>query len=210
MERVKITQARPDARVLARAVAVLRDGGLVAYPTETFYGLGADPGSDVALDALYRAKGRPTRMAIPLIAGSVEQLTEAAGALSPLGQRLAERFWPGPLTLVIPAWNGLSSGVHGGRGTVAVRVPGALLARSLCDAFGRPITSTSANPSGQPPAEDGDAVESRLSTSLSILLDGGPAPGGLPSTIVDVIGNQPRLIRRGAIAWEQVLECVEH
>lgn len=209
MERLKISEANPDRGVLARAAAVLREGGVVAYPTETFYGLGADPGSDLAIDALFRAKGRPSTISIPLIAGSLAQVVEAAGALSPLNQRLAERFWPGPLTLVLPVWPGLSERLHGGRSTVAVRVPGGLVARSLCAAFGRPITSTSANRSGEPPAGDADAAASSLAVSLAMLLDGGPAPGGLPSTIVDALSGQPRLLRRGAIAWEQVLKCLE-
>ena len=209
MERVNISGLSPDLAVLERAVAVLRLGGLIGYPTETFYGIGADPRSELAVDALFRAKGRPTEVSIPLIAGSVAQLTAVAGPLSTMARRLAERFWPGPLTLVIPAWQGLSVVIHAGRGTVAVRVPGHQVARSLSDAFGHPITSTSANLSGQPPATDADAVALSLASSLSMLLDGGVTPGGQASTIVDALGDQPRLVRQGAIAWGQVLECLE-
>ena len=209
MERVNISEVNPDPSVLARAVAVLRLGGLIGYPTETFYGIGADPRSELAVDALFRAKDRPADLSIPLIAASVAQLTAVAGPLSTMTRRLAERFWPGPLTLVIPAWQGLSAAIHGGRGTVAVRVPGHKVARSLSDAFGYPITSTSANRSGHPPATDADAVALSLDSSLSMLLDCGLTPGGRSSTIVDTLSDQPRLVRQGAIAWEQVLECLE-
>ncbi|MCX6539192.1 MAG: L-threonylcarbamoyladenylate synthase [Acidobacteria bacterium] len=209
MERVSITEVNPDAGVLARAAKVLRDGGLIGYPTETFYGIGADPRSDRAVDGLFRAKARPPTVAVPLIAGSLDQLVAVAGGLPALARALAERFWPGPLTLVIPAWKGLSVAIHGGQGTVAVRVPGHLVARSLCEAFGHPITSTSANLSGGTPPADADAVATSLASSLAMLLDCGRTPGGPSSTIVDVLSGAPRLVRPGAIAWEQVLECLE-
>jgi L-threonylcarbamoyladenylate synthase len=209
MERVSISKVSPDAGVLARAADLLRDGGLVGYPTETFYGIAADPRSDLAVDRLYRAKARPLTVPIPLIAGSLGQLAAVAGGLPALARRLAERFWPGPLTLVIPAWNGLSIAVHGGLRTVAVRVPGHLVARSLCEVFGHPITSTSANLSGGTPPADADAVAASLASSLAMLLDGGRTPGGQSSTIVDVVSGVPRLVRPGAIAWEQVLECLQ-
>ena len=176
MERVSISEVSPDARVLARAVAALRSGALIGYPTETFYGIGADPGNQRAVDALFRAKGRPATLLIPLIAASLEQVTQVAGELSPMTERLAARFWPGPLTLLVPAWGNLSAAIHGGRGTVAVRVPARLMARSLCGAFGAPVTSTSANLTGQPPAADADSVAQALSASLAMLLDGGSTP----------------------------------
>jgi len=209
MERVKVGEASIDAGVLARAVAVLRAGGLVGYPTETFYGIAADPCDDRAVDGLFRAKARPLTVPIPLIAGSLDQLVAVTGGLPALARGLAERFWPGPLTLVIPAWKGLSVAIHGGQGTVAVRVSGHLVARSLCEAFGHPITSTSANLSGRAPAADPDAVTTSLGSSLAMLLDGGRTPGGQSSTIVDVVNGAPRLVRPGVIAWEQVLECLE-
>ena len=209
MEHAKITEAEPDAAILARAAAALRDGTLVGYPTETFYGIGADPRSDLAIDALFRAKSRQLTTSIPLIAGSLEQLIAECGELTALARDLAQRFWPGPLTLIIPAWRALSAAINHGQETVAVRVPGHAVARSLCDAFGHPITSTSANLSGAPPPVDADAVALALGSSLAMLLDAGRTPGGLPSTIVDVLGDEPRLVRRGAIPWEQVLECVE-
>lgn len=208
MERVSITEDNLDAGVLARAASVLRDGGLIAYPTETFYGIGTDPRCDRAVDGLFRAKGRPSTLQIPLIAASLDQLVAVTGGLPALVGPLAERFWPGPLTLVIPAWEGLSVAIHRGQKTVAVRVPGHPVARSLCDAFGYPMTSTSANRSGEVPPTDADAVAASFCESLDLLLDGGRTPGGQPSTIVDVTGGVPRLVRPGATPWEQVLKCL--
>jgi L-threonylcarbamoyladenylate synthase len=209
MERVGISVASPEAEVLARAALALRGGGLVGFPTETFYGLGADPRNDRAIEALFRAKTRPLTVAIPLIAASLDQLIAVTGGVSAPVRRLAERFWPGPLSLVIPAWPGLSDAVHGGRGTVAVRVPGHQVARSLSEAFGYPITSTSANLSGAAPAADADAVAAALASSLAVLIDGGPSPGGPVSTIVDLVSGRARLVRAGATPWEQVLECLQ-
>ncbi|MCX6544341.1 MAG: L-threonylcarbamoyladenylate synthase [Acidobacteria bacterium] len=209
MERVKIGEAGPDAEVLARAVAVLRAGGMIGYPTETFYGLAVDPRNDDAVDALFRAKGRPVTVPIPLIAGSLDQLVAVTGGLPSLARDLAARFWPGPLTLVVPAWQDLSTAILGGLGTVAVRVPGHIAARSLCAAFGHPLTSTSANPSGAAPPVDADDIARSLAASLAMLLDGGRTPGGQVSTIVDVTGGAPRLVRPGATPWKQVLECLE-
>jgi L-threonylcarbamoyladenylate synthase len=209
MERVRISDTHPDAGVLARAATLLGDGGLIGYPTDTFYGIGVDPRSDKAVDAVFRAKVRPPGLQIPLIAASLDQLVAVSGGLPAPVRVLAERFWPGPLTLVIPAWKGLSVAIHGGSETVAVRVPGHLVARSLCEAFGHPITSTSANLSGDAPPADADAVVTALTASLAMLLDGGRTPGGQSSTIVDVTSGAPRLIRRGATPWEQVLECLK-
>ncbi len=200
---------RPDANVLANAAAVLRAGGVVAFPTDTLYGLAVDPGSPTAVAQLYRIKGRQVDQAIPLIASDLEQVEAYAGALPPLARSLAARFWPGPLTILIPAWAGLDAAVHAGRGTVAIRVPAHALARSFAAACGRPVTATSANRSGEPATSLPDEVLRCLGRDLDALIDGGPSPGGPPSTIVDATGTAPRLIRAGAVAWERVLECPE-
>ena len=128
--------------------------------------------------------------------------------LDPASRRLAAAFWPGPLTLVIPAWPPLDARVHAGRGTVAVRVPDHPVARLLADACGWPITSTSANRSGDPAAKDPDAVRVALGGLLDGLIDAGPSPGGEPSTIVDASGAVPMLLRAGAVPWDRVLECL--
>ena len=204
----RVEAGRPDRHTLLRAAAIVRDGGIVAYPTDTLYGLAANPASAVAMAQLYRIKGRPVDLAIPLIASGLGQLEAAGGVLDPASRRLAAAFWPGPLTLVIPAWPPLDARVHAGRGTVAVRVPDHPVACLLADACGWPITSTSANRSGDPAAKDPDAVRVALGGLLDGLIDAGPSPGGEPSTIVDARGAVPMLLRAGAVPWDRVLECL--
>ena len=205
----RIEAGRPDRHALLRAAAILRSGGIVAYPTDTLYGLAANPASAAAMAQLYRIKGRPVDLAIPLIASGIAQIEAAGGALGPATRRLAEAFWPGPLTLVIPAWPGLDPSVHAGRGTVAIRVPDHPVACMLAEACGWPITATSANKSGEPSTMAPEAVRLALAADLDGLIDGGPSPGGPPSTIVDAAGGSPRLLRAGAVPWDRVLECLQ-
>jgi L-threonylcarbamoyladenylate synthase len=189
-----------------RAAEALRCRGVVAYPTDTMYGLAADPRSDAAIRKLYRIKGRPVDRATPLIAASTDQLRECGATLTPLAARLSAAFWPGPLTLVIPAWEGLSSAALSGGLTVAVRVPDHHVARTLARIAGSPITSTSANRTTRPATGDPDVVAAELGADLDGLVDDGWCPGGLPSTIVDACGDRPCLVRAGAVPWERVLE----
>ncbi len=199
----------PQARQLMEAARVLGAGGVVAYPTDTLYGLAVDPRSADAVEKLYRIKGRPVDRAVPLIAADGGQLDACGVTLRPLAAALAEAFWPGPLTLVLPAWPGLAVGVHGGLGTVAVRVPAHAIARGLAAALGYPITSTSANPSGAEPPASAEAVVAGLGSAIDLLIDGGATVGGPPSTIVDMTTDRPRLLRAGAIAWDRVLEFLQ-
>ena len=205
----RVEAGRPDRHALLRAAAILRSGGIVAYPTDTLYGLAANPASAAAMAQLYRIKGRRVDLAIPLIASGIAQIEAAGGALGPATRRLAEAFWPGPLTLVIPAWPGLDPSVHAGRGTVAIRVPDHPVACMLAEACGWPITATSANKSGEPSTMAPEAVRLALAADLDGLIDGGPSPGGPPSTIVDAAGGAPRLLRAGAVPWDRVLECLQ-
>jgi len=197
-----------DTPLVARAVDVLRDRGVVAYPTDTFYGLAVDPRSPEATAKLFRVKRRSPSTAIPLIAASIDQV-ERVATCSPAEMRLAERFWPGPLTLVMPARPGLASVILAGGTTVAVRVPAHPIARALASEFGFCITSTSANESGEPPAVSADDVVSAVGERIDLLLDAGPTPGGPPSTVVEMTADGPRLIRAGAVPWERVLESLE-
>jgi L-threonylcarbamoyladenylate synthase len=204
-----IDPAWPEDDVLARAAEVLRRSGVVAYPTDTLYGLAVDPGSAAAIAQLYRTKGREVDRAIPLIAADLAQIEVRAGALPAVARRLAGSFWPGPLTLVIEAWPGLADALHASAGTVAIRVPAHAVARGLARAFGGPVTSTSANRSGEPALTTAAAVGAAFPAGLDAVLDGGPSPGGPPSTIVDARGDTPRLVRAGAVPWARVLECIE-
>lgn len=197
-----------DAAVIAKAVDTLKRGGLVAYPTDTLYGLAADPRREDAVARLYATKGRDASAAIPLIAASIEQAKEAA-VFGNAELVLAGAFWPGPLTIVMPARTGLAASMLGDGMTVALRVPSHPVARALAGAFGFCITATSANRSGHPPAVTAVDVAVSLEPAIDLLLDAGSVPGGPPSTIVEMAAAGPRLLRAGAIAWERVLESLK-
>lgn len=192
VRRVRVDPGDPTQAVLDEAVAVLAQGGVVAFPTETFYGLAVDVANPEAIEKVFAIKGRQGSKALPWIAADVEQLMELA-ELSGASLRLAKRFWPGPLTLVVPRTGG---------GTVAARVSGLPLARALAARLGRPITATSANVASAPPAETAEALESL--EKVDLVLDGGPTPGGLPSTIVDMTHEGATLLRQGAVDFRDV------
>jgi L-threonylcarbamoyladenylate synthase len=192
-----------SARIAACA-ALLRDGGVVAYPTETFYGLGALASRADALERLARAKLRPDGKPLPLLAADLDQVAEVAVLAGEAALRLAGALWPGPVTLVLPARPGLSPLVTAGDATVAIRIPGSAVARRLAAAAGGALVSTSANVSGEPPPLRPDDLSQALLARIDGVLDGGPAPGGLPSTIVAFDGGAVRLLRAGAVPWEQI------
>jgi L-threonylcarbamoyladenylate synthase len=192
-----------DREALERAARTIHSGGIVGFPTDTLYGLAADPFDAAAVQRVIDAKGRPDGRPLPLIACDVAQIVADVGVMSPLARALAARFWPGPLTLVIPALPRITAAVTGGTGRVGVRVPAHAVARGLCDVCGHAVTATSANVSGLPPAVNADELAASMS-GVDLLLDGGPAPGGPPSTVVDVSDEGARLIRVGAVAWEEV------
>ena len=199
---------RADRESIEEAVAVLRAGGVVAYPTDTLYGLAVDPRSNTAVERLFAVKGRERTQAIPLIAGDIAQ-ARLAGRFTAEALRLARASWPGPVSIVVDAQPALSRALVNEDGTVAIRVPAQRYARDLAQAFGFCITSTSANLSGEPATASPDAVAVALADRIDLLLDAGTAPGGSPSTIVAFRDGAPVLVRAGAIAWERVLEFLE-
>jgi L-threonylcarbamoyladenylate synthase len=193
---------------IAQAVAVLKAGGVVAYATDTLYGLAVDPRSPAAVDRLFEVKARQAGHAVPMIAASLAQ-AERAAQLDPTSVRLAEQFWPGPLTLILRARPGLCAGIAAADGTVALRVPDSAAARALAAGLDFCITSTSANLSGQPASASPDEVARAIGERIDLLFDTGRSPGGSPSTIVDGRGGVPRLVRDGAIAWDRVLHSLQ-
>lgn len=207
MRRVHVAPGA-EAAALEAAVDVLRRGGVVAYPTDTLYGLAVDPTSAAAVGRLFAVKARDGAQAIPLIAANLAQ-ARAAGELTPRDLQVASVFWPGPLALVVPARASVARGVTAADGTVAIRVPAHALARELAARFGGCLTATSANLSGSAPTAAADTVARSLADRIDLLLDAGDAPGGAPSTIVALGNASPRLVRAGAIAWERVLESLE-
>ena len=209
MIRLRVDPKHVTAAVLMPAISALRSGGVVAFPTETFYGLAVDPRLTFAVTKLFELKGRLADQPIPLIAASMQQVIERVGTITPLAKRLAARGWPGPLTLIIPASAELSADIHLSTGRVAVRVPDDSIARALASQAGHAITSTSANRSGKAPASTADSVVAAFGEEIDVLIDAGPTPGGLPSTIVDATGSNPVLVRAGAIPWDRVLEFLD-
>jgi len=204
MRRVFVDRGSPQRDAIDEAAKWIANGGVVAIPTDTLYGLAADPFSAAAVARVFEIKARLADRALPLIASDTDQVTTHIGPLSPDAARLAARFWPGPLTLLLTAPRALARDVSGGTGKVGVRVPADDVARRICAAVGRPVTATSANASGAAATADPSTVERTLGDRIDLLIDTGPAPGGAPSTIVDATGPAPVLVRAGALAWDEI------
>ena len=197
-----------DDGIAVAATAILA-GQVVAIPTDTLYGLAADPFSPIAVARVFEVKGRLAERALLLIAADTAQIAARPGPLSQVAQRLADRFWPGPLTLLLEAPDTLAPDVTGGSARVGVRVPAHDVARALCRACTLPLTATSANISDRPATNDPDEVTRMLGSRIDLLLDAGQTAGGPPSTIVDATGPTLRLVRTGAVPWDEVLACVQ-
>jgi L-threonylcarbamoyladenylate synthase len=188
-----------SAREIAEAAAVLRNGGLVAFPTESFYGLGADALNADAVARVFRAKGRPDSKPLLVLVNSVA-MAETLVVEIPSGAReLMARHWPGPLTLVLNAAPHLPAGLTAGTGTIGIRLPGHAVARALVEAARVPLTAPSANPSGAPPPTTVSAVQSYLDGVVDLILDGGNTAGGAGSTIADCTSWPPRVLRQGRV-----------
>ncbi len=207
-QRLQVDPATCTAEDLAAAGVWLTNGGIVAFPTDTLYGLAVNVRDAAAVRRLFDLKGRSARAALPLIAASTAQVVAATGALSAREAVLASTFWPGPLSVVrdAPAW--MPAEVHGGHRTIAIRVPNHRVARSLAEAFGGLIAATSANRSGAPPAAAAVDLGVIADDPRVLVIDGGPTHGGAPSTLVDVRGSQPVCLREGAVAWDRVLNSL--
>lgn len=184
---------------LARASITLRQGGIVAFPTETYYGLAVDPFCELAVARLFQVKRRPADKPLLLLIDRMEQLQEVAAEIPPQYRELMTKFWPGPLTLIFPANKNLSGLVTGNTGTVGVRISPHPMARQLIRAAGKPITATSANISSLLPAKTAHEVLTMFQDKLDYILDGGETAAGLCSTIIGLAGGQLTLIRRGQI-----------
>lgn len=207
MQRLEVDPSACTPRDLWPAVEWLHAGKVVAFPTDTLYGLAVDPASDTAVHALFELKGRDVSAALPLVAASRSQVESWCG-LSATARKLADEFWPGPLSLVCDAPRSVVPAVHAGRRSVAIRVPAHQIARTLAAAWGAPLTATSANRSGQPPAHVAAELEP-IDDARLLVIDGGPTVGGLPSTIVDARATPVVLVRAGAIDWDRVLHSLQ-
>ncbi len=182
------------------AVAILRAGGLVAFPTETVYGLGADASNAAAVRRIYEAKGRPSEHPVIVHVADAVQVANWAREIPETAHQLARRFWPGPLTLVLKRAPGVGDFVTGGQDTIAVRVPSHPVAQQLLRRFGGGVAAPSANRFGRVSATTAEHVRQEFGAAVACVLDGGAADVGIESAIVDLSGRAPRLLRPGAIA----------
>ncbi len=194
----------PEA--LQRALKILRTSGLVAFPTDTVYGLGALAFNGVAVESIYTAKGRPVEKAIPVLLGDADDLPKIVAYVPEMALTLAARFWPGPLTLVVPKHPDLPEAVSATR-TVGVRVPDHAATRALLQAAG-PLAATSANLSGQPSPSTAEEVLAQLGGRIPLILDGNTTPGGVPSTVVDCLGAEPKILREGPISSQEIFKSL--
>lgn len=184
---------------LTAAVDALRRGGLVVFPTETVYGVGADATNAAAVERLFDAKGRPSERAVTVHLGRGADLHDWAAEVSDDAARLAAELWPGPLTLVVPARPGVLPAVRGGGAAVGLRVPDHPMALDLLDAFGGGVVGSSANRHGEPPAATVDDARAALGDAADAYLDGGPCRLGTGSTVLDLTGDTPTVLRAGAL-----------
>jgi tRNA threonylcarbamoyl adenosine modification protein (Sua5/YciO/YrdC/YwlC family) len=201
---VRVRPDSPDAALIREAAGLIRRGLVVAYPTDTLYGLAVDPRNSDAVRRLYELKGRAETSALTLIAADLAQV-RAAAEMTTAAERLASRWWPGPLTIVLRARDVLAREILAGGFTVGIRVPDHAVAVALARELGFAITATSANRSGMPAATEAAALAAAL-PDVDAIIDAGPVRGGAPSTLVDASSGTLTLLRDGAVAWSKVLE----
>jgi L-threonylcarbamoyladenylate synthase len=199
MEILKIDPANPDRDTLDVAAEAVLRGGVIAFPTDTLYGLSCSLLDASAVEVLARLKRRDPSYAVISLIPDPEQAWALAYEVPPAAERLIRAFWPGPLSIILPASGFVPERVRGRGATVALRCPNDTLSRALLERIGGPVVSSSANLSGQPPAETVEQVVEYFGNQLDLVLDGGPRRGGQPSTLVDLSGAKPKLLRRGAL-----------
>lgn len=204
---VRVLKAEAEGS-LAEAIAVLKGSGLVAYPSDTVYGLGAAASDERAAERAFAAKGRLSEKALSLLLADIEDMAPLCADVPPAAQLLAERFWPGPLTLVLRRSPAFQSAALGGGDNVALRVPDHLFLRELIRALGEPITGTSANRSGRPSCRTAREVRRQLGSAVDLIIDGGPTRAGPESTVIDITPEQVTMLRGGAIPRSEVERVV--
>lgn len=203
-ERMTCQILKAGSKGIRKAAQIILQGGIVSFPTETFYGLAADALNEKALKRIFQIKGREETKPLLLLVGERSWVPGLVKKISPLAELLMEKFWPGPLTLVFEALPHLSPAITADTGRVGLRISSHPAARSLVLTVGRAITATSANASGQPSISTAPEVFQTVGGSLEAILDGGKTAGGLGSTILDVSGTKPRMVREGVISRQEL------
>ena len=200
--------AADDAGAVSEAVRLIAAGEVVAFPTDTVYGVGCDPWSEAAIRRLYAAKERPLHMAIPVLVASPDDVAQVAEPPDGRAARLMACFWPGALTVVVRRRSKVPAILSAGGPTVAVRMPDHSLALRLIAAAGGALAATSANRSGRPSPETAEEVLADLEGRIALVIDGGRAPIGVPSSIVDLTSDPPRLLREGHLSLAALREAL--
>jgi L-threonylcarbamoyladenylate synthase len=198
-EKTVIIDTALPGPAFSRCREAIRSGGLVVYPTDTFYALGADPNNAVAVKRLFNVKSRQTDQPILLLIQDARDVPRWAAEITPQAEALMKKYWPGPLTLVFKAKPGVLRELTAGTGTIGIRVPGNELTRQLLAYLGTALTGTSANLSGEQSLETAEQAMNAIGPLVDCVFDGGRTAGGKPSTIVDVSTGEPKVIREGAI-----------
>jgi len=191
-------------QALLKIRTVLKRGGMIAFPTDTFYGLGVFPDNPGAVAKIFRAKGRPADNPLLVLIAAKTEMESLTAENSPLAERIIEKFWPGPLTLIFNAADDLPENLTAHTGKIGIRLPGNELTRRLIDGIGAPITATSANRTGSPSPRTAEEVATALGPEVDLIVDGGPTEGGEASTVLDTTTSPPRLLREGAVAREEI------
>ena len=197
---VDLEQPDTSSKPIENIRSVLDSGGVIAFPTDTFYGLGADPFNPDAISTIFQIKQRPADKPLLVLIHSLDQLEDLTYGVTGNARRFMEHFWPGPLTLIFKAASGLPDALTAGTGTIGIRLPGHPFTHRLLETLGQPLTAPSANISGTGEPRTAQQVESSLGGELDLIVDGGPAPGGKPSTVLDTTTTPPVLIREGALS----------
>jgi L-threonylcarbamoyladenylate synthase len=208
VEVLKISADSPEDRLVQYAAGFVRRGKVVGIPTDTFYGLSVDPFNLAAIEAVFRAKGRPETKALPILVNSIEQAVTLVRDVPDCFLALANKFWPGGLTLVVEATHRLPLKVTGNTGRVALRLPNSKVPAALIEAVGGPVTGTSANLSGFPSCTNAGQIVKQLGDRLPLILDAGDTGGVLASTIVRIDGDNWTLIREGVIPEEEIQKAL--
>ena len=207
---VQVNPDFPELSTIARAAELIRRGHVVAIPTDTFYGLAANPFDRAAVERVFATKGRSQSAPLLLLIDSVEMARELAAELPPNFHRLAQRFWPGPLTIVVEASAKVPTMVTGETSRIGLRVPAAAIPRALAKQAGVPLTGTSANRTGEKECSTAQEVERCLGDSLALILDGGPSAATRPSTVVDLRAGSWELLREGAVSAEAIASVLRN
>ena len=211
-ETLRIHPDEPEAALINYVVTSLSSGNVVALPTDTFYGLAVDPVNLRAVERIYEIKTRARHKPLSLLIAEVAQAYELARQLDTAFDRLAEKFWPGPLTIVVKAGSKLPLRVTANTGNLALRVPEAAIPRAVVSRLGLPITATSANLRGMPECTDAHFVRAQLADQIPLIVDGGTTPRSMPTTIVDLSGggNSWMILREGAIPTHEIALTLQH